>query len=299
MDLVGLSEVAEIAGVSRQAVVNWRARFPDFPIPAAELASGPVWTRDEIEKWLKRREESAKETIADKNVDSGKMQTRSLNLTDFDRVDVGSAIQAKITRSEVYYIKVDASDYMFNYLDISKSGTALRVRLRSLFWHHWTKVTVLIGMPELRAIKASGASNISIEGFNSENPLNVESSGASGIKVKDVNAGETRFVITGASNIIGNISFTDGHLQASGASEIELSGHGGNIHMELSGSSIAHLAEFKATYAEVKMSGASRGSVNLNGKLDANLSGASRLSYTGEFKMGKLQLTGASSLQQR
>jgi chromosome partitioning protein len=49
LELVGLSEVAEMAGVSRQAVVNWRARFSDFPSPTAELASGPVWIREDIE----------------------------------------------------------------------------------------------------------------------------------------------------------------------------------------------------------------------------------------------------------
>src|SRR5439155_2005021 len=31
LDLVGLSEVAQLAGVSKQAVVNWRSRHGDFP----------------------------------------------------------------------------------------------------------------------------------------------------------------------------------------------------------------------------------------------------------------------------
>jgi len=29
-DLIGINEIADIAGVSRQAVANWRVRFADF-----------------------------------------------------------------------------------------------------------------------------------------------------------------------------------------------------------------------------------------------------------------------------
>ena len=54
-DLVGIFEVAEIAGVTRQAVTNWRNRFDDFPPPLADLRSGPVFRRDQIRRWLRKR----------------------------------------------------------------------------------------------------------------------------------------------------------------------------------------------------------------------------------------------------
>ena len=54
-DLVGLYEIAELAGVSRQAVANWRSRFPEFPSPVAELKSGPVFHREQVRKWLHKR----------------------------------------------------------------------------------------------------------------------------------------------------------------------------------------------------------------------------------------------------
>ena len=52
MDLVGLAEIAEMAGVSRQAVTNWTARHESFPEPLARLAAGPVWNRGDIATWL-------------------------------------------------------------------------------------------------------------------------------------------------------------------------------------------------------------------------------------------------------
>jgi chromosome partitioning protein len=52
-DLVGISEVAELARVSRQAVANWRLRYDNFPKPLQQLQSGPVWRREAIEAWVK------------------------------------------------------------------------------------------------------------------------------------------------------------------------------------------------------------------------------------------------------
>ncbi len=53
-ELVGIGEIAEMAGVSRQAVANWRVRTADFPNPVTELASGPIFRRSQIRSWLKR-----------------------------------------------------------------------------------------------------------------------------------------------------------------------------------------------------------------------------------------------------
>lgn len=54
-NLLGIYEIAEIAGVNPSAVVNWRRRFPDFPAPVAELKSGPVFQETKINFWLQRR----------------------------------------------------------------------------------------------------------------------------------------------------------------------------------------------------------------------------------------------------
>jgi chromosome partitioning protein len=50
-ELLGLSEVATLLGVSRQAIGNWRQRRENFPTPVADLKSGPIWRRAEIEEW--------------------------------------------------------------------------------------------------------------------------------------------------------------------------------------------------------------------------------------------------------
>lgn len=54
-DLIGLFEVAELAGVSPPAVANWRNRDSNFPKPVVDLKSGPVFRKTEICGWLARR----------------------------------------------------------------------------------------------------------------------------------------------------------------------------------------------------------------------------------------------------
>lgn len=52
-DLIDLAGLAELLGVSPDlgAIV---IRFRDFPAPAAELSGGPVWTRESIDRFLRR-----------------------------------------------------------------------------------------------------------------------------------------------------------------------------------------------------------------------------------------------------
>jgi chromosome partitioning protein len=53
-ELVGLAEVASIAGVSPAAVANWRRRFADFPEPVRSLRAGPIFDLHQIRRWLRK-----------------------------------------------------------------------------------------------------------------------------------------------------------------------------------------------------------------------------------------------------
>src|SRR5262245_41537262 len=54
-----LSEIAQLAGVNRSAVANWRDRHPDFPRPIASPTSGPLYDRAEVKAWLTARRPAA------------------------------------------------------------------------------------------------------------------------------------------------------------------------------------------------------------------------------------------------
>jgi predicted DNA-binding transcriptional regulator AlpA len=52
MELVGISEIATLASVSRAAVNNWVARNPSFPKAIADLACGQIWEKSDVTVWL-------------------------------------------------------------------------------------------------------------------------------------------------------------------------------------------------------------------------------------------------------
>jgi len=298
MELVGLSEVAEMAGVSRQAVVNWRARFGDFPAPDAELASGPVWEKEKIEKWLKKREAQMEGTIARVAV-SGKSETREVGFTDFDSLELASAIEADIVRADIYSVAVTADSSIFDHIDIVKTGSVLKIRLRPWIFFRDARVHVAISMPELRSVRLSGATRATVNGFTSDKTFEVNMSGASKMRLDDMKAGDTVIKLSGASRVTGKLDAADCRVEASGASTVELKGKGNNIRIDVSGASKAHLLEFDVVSAEAKASGASHAEVAFSGKLDAEAGGASHISYRGEGTLGRVRISGASTLDRR
>ena len=53
--LVAPSDIADMAGVSRGAVSNWRKRAQDFPQPVSGTSSKPLFSRREVVTWLEGR----------------------------------------------------------------------------------------------------------------------------------------------------------------------------------------------------------------------------------------------------
>jgi chromosome partitioning protein len=76
-DLVGINEIAEMAGVSSQAVANWRARFPNFPTAVAVLKSGPIFQRSQVRAWLRKRRLPMAQVIATINLKGGVGKTHT------------------------------------------------------------------------------------------------------------------------------------------------------------------------------------------------------------------------------
>ena len=92
-ELVGINEIADLAGVSRQAVANWRVRFADFPTPLAKLKAGPVFSRSQIRSWLKKRRIPMTHVLATINLKGGVGKTHTtVALAEFYAVEFGKNV---------------------------------------------------------------------------------------------------------------------------------------------------------------------------------------------------------------
>lgn len=70
-NLAGISEIADLAKVSRQVVNNWRQRYDHFPRPVKTLQSGPVWDREVVEAWVKNFKGEATHVLSFINLKGG------------------------------------------------------------------------------------------------------------------------------------------------------------------------------------------------------------------------------------
>lgn len=52
-EIVGLSEIAELLGVTKRTVQRYQER-EDFPAPLGTLAGGRVWREADVRKWAEK-----------------------------------------------------------------------------------------------------------------------------------------------------------------------------------------------------------------------------------------------------
>lgn len=60
LELVGVAEIADMAGTRKSAVINWRKDHESFPLPVAILRSGPIFWKCQVEAWLDARQSNPK-----------------------------------------------------------------------------------------------------------------------------------------------------------------------------------------------------------------------------------------------
>ena len=212
-------------------------------------------------------------------IGSGNLENEEYAFTDFTEVEIGSAFEFEIKQSGSYSINVTADDNVIDYVQVSQVGQTLTIRLRRVVFLGPVTLRASVTMPQLNSLTASGASRGTVSGFSSNEDLDIE--------------------VSGASKLTGDITAGDVEFDISGASTIQLEGSADDMVADVSGASSFKLDDFIVNNADIDFSGASSGTVNLTGILNADLSGASRLWYIGEPTMGTIDTSGASTISKK
>lgn len=228
------------------------------------------------------------------------METKNFELKGFTKITVGGAFNVDITRADSFKVSVASDD--FSHTKIEENNGTLVIKHQGIDWlgpfHKRPQATVTL--PSLTELNISGASTGKFQNFQSDGDLTLELSGASQLEARTVQAGKLTVKVSGASTLTGDVkTIGNADIEVSGASKVEFAGAGTQLEMKVNGSSKVELGQFPVRDANLKISGASHVFVNLNGKLDANVSGASSLLWSGTPVMGDIQTSGASKLQRK
>jgi len=230
-------------------------------------------------------------------IGSNVIETKDFDYSGFTRIEISHAFTAEIVQSDNYQVEVTLNDNLFDYLNISHSGNTLTIKMDPMSSFLHTTQHVKISLPDLVAVTISGASHGTVTGFANATLLDLNVSGASRLEIDGLKTtGSTYITVSGASRLTGNLETVDGDFEVSGASTLELAGSGADVKLDVSGASHATLVTFKIIETSLSVTGASSATVDVSGRLDLEVSGASRLIYSGNPTLGRVEVSGASTL---
>jgi putative autotransporter adhesin-like protein len=210
---------------------------------------------------------------------SGTLVTKDLPLQSFDKIEAGGAIHVDVTQGETYSVSVTADDNLWEYADVHIENNTLHLGLKDGSFGN-THVSAKIVLPHLAGVDISGASSATLHGID---------------EPKD----DLKIQVAGASKVEGDVATKKLSLEVSGASSAGLKGRADVLAIDASGASHAELRDLTAGEVHVNASGASEVKINVSGKLDFDVSGASHLSYAGQPVLHSAQTSGASSVESK
>lgn len=199
--------------------------------------------------------------------DAGPMADEQRRLTEFSQVDVSGEGTLIVSQGDVAQLRIEAPRNILDRVETTVSDDTLHIH------HDWNwfdfgalwgnaSITYYLTVPDLKAIKLSGA--IDVEGgsrFDTDEFV-IECSGSSDVDL-EVRTGSLR-------------------VDTSGSSEITLRGQADAVVFNSSGSTTISAAALVSRIATVDCSGSSEIEINASEQLNVHASGSSMISYVGD-----------------
>ena len=213
------------------------------------------------------------------------MARKEFDFSGFTAVEVRNAMKLDVRQGEIFSVAVEADEEALKDVKVSLADGRLLAKLEPRWGHIGlifkgvSSPKLIVTMPELKYIELAAASRGEISGF-------------SGLETFQA-------ILAGASSLSGDVACKHLKLEGGAASHFELSGSAESADIELSAASTAKLEKMSVGDAKVKLGGAASLTLNISGKLDAEVSGASSLRYLGSPAIGDIKITGASSFSKK
>ena len=201
----------------------------------------------------------------------------------YHAIHVSNAFTVTINQSneEKLVVSANEKEYLPNIVTKVDNGVLyISYEDKKKWWPKNRKLRAYISVINLNEIKATGASDVKIEGQLKCSNLKLDLRGASDLK------GE--LIVEGS---------LDAHL--SGASDMNINGSANDVKIDASGASDVKAYDFKSATCVVDASGACSVHITVDKELSARLSGASSVSYKGSALIRDIKTSGASNISRK
>lgn len=261
----------------------------------------------------------------DKVVTDGTTCKASFVFSEITAIKASSVFEVEVTKSNAGRVTVTAPKRTLEHIIVKHEGGALILRVENGYSFSSNKpargknlrgpIKVTVEAAKLSKIDLSGASKITLKDSFNEDECFVDLSGATNAKLGNLSARKMKYDVSGASSLIQNGSFTEVSIDASGASKVKITGNivtldadisgassvilngkGESVNVDASGASVFSGEEFTVNNAKVDLSGASKGKIRVLRSIKGELSGASKLIYSGNPDKVMIERTRGTSL---
>jgi hypothetical protein len=187
---------------------------------------------------------------------SGQMVSEVREVGTFHGVDVGGVFKVEIVAGSQTGVEIEADDNLLPLISTHVDHRGILHIESERRIKSQNDIRIRVTTPDIDDLDVSGAANVTVTGLKNDG-INVDASGASHIKV----SGETA-----------------------------------KLTIDISGATRVDAEDLEAVNAHVDASGASNAKVNVSGKLGADLSGASHVTYSGSPTSVEKKTSGAASV---
>ena len=207
---------------------------------------------------------------------SGTSVTLGLPLADFTGIDATCVYEVQAVRADAFEVTIEVDDNLAEFLDVRVEDGKLVLDVQPGTFE-FTQLRALVSLPQLDDFDVSGAADLNVTGFVSNQPL-VALTSADATATGDIVAGDTQVL-------------------AAGNSRVTLAGSGNDLQLEASGSASVDLRDYPVQDVAADVDGASESIVHVEGRLDAVASGFASLRFLGDPELGVIEENALGSVE--
>jgi hypothetical protein len=231
---------------------------------------------------------------------NGVMTEKIRGVTDFDAIDVRGSIDVIISDRNDASITVSGDENLIDSIKTQVDKGTLNIYFKNGIGYT-SKVGLRVTVPNnghIKNIKASGSSDVTIEGCIMADDIYVSGKGSSDIK-GNIKAGNCELNFSGSSDYKGMIEAANCKITCSGSSDCVISGNADICDISMSGSSDFKGYDFVVKKFTCSAFGSSDVQVTCTEELYAKASGSSDIYYKGSAKVMSVQTSGSSDLHHK
>jgi hypothetical protein len=192
---------------------------------------------------------------------SGKVIDQEIEVADFDSINAQGEFILDIVQSDTVSVILSTDDNLMSRIKLVRERKTLKISIEAPANFFPTSLKIKIFMPQITGINLSGGAKATVSGFKSDEVFSL--------------------FLADKGNLKGSLEAGEVNLHLSDASTLALTGSAAELNLTALKDSKLDLKDFSLKQASVKLEEASEAIVNINGRIDLELRGKSKVFFLG------------------